>query len=78
MSEELDEYPSAFRDTDKMPWDLGPPPIVWQWGADMGKLLTEISSKELVRKRRWLERDPEAFADLIQAIDQVLTERGGE
>ena len=76
--EDLDEYPHAFRDTERMPWDESPPPVVWQWGADMGKLLTDIPSRELVRKRKWLERDPEAFAGLIQAIDDVLTQRGGE
>ena len=79
MSEDLDEYPSAFQHDELMPWDRPEPePIVWRWGADMGKLLTDIPSRELVRKRKWLERDPEAFAGLIQAIDDVLTARQGE
>lgn len=78
MSEELDEFPD-FGTPDVMPWDAPGSPIVWQWGADMGRLLTDIDSRELVRKRRWLEsRDPEAFVGLIQAIDDVLTGRGGE
>lgn len=73
----MDEFPD-FGTPDVMPWDLGPAAVTWLWGADMGRLLTDISSKELLRKRKWLERDTEAFAELIQAIDDVLTERGGE
>jgi len=78
VSEELHDFPESLRDTEQMPWERPGDPIVWQWGADMGKLLTDIPSRELVRKRKWLERDPEAFAGLIQAIDDVLTARQGE
>ena len=78
QDESLSDFPRAFDDDERFPWDEPLPPIVWKWGADMGKLLTDIPSRELVRKRKWLERDPEAFAGLIQAIDDVLTERAGE
>ena len=79
VSESLDEFPLAFRGApEPMPWETPSDAIRWQWGADKGKALTEIPSRELVRKRNWLQRDPEAFAWLIRAIDQVLIERAGE
>lgn len=78
VTEELDEFPRAFADDEIMPWERDREAPLWLWGLDRGKRLDDIESKELVRKRKWLERDPAAFVDLIQAIDQVLTERGGE
>ena len=75
--DDLSDYPEALRDDTVYPWYESWPPVVWQWGADMGKLLTEISSRELVRKRAWLEQR-ETHPELVEAIDAVLTERGGE
>ena len=82
MAEELDEFPSAFATDDVMPWERPAEPLRWQWGADRGKVLYDIASRELLRKRRWLEeKNGETghyFDALIQAIDVVLMERQGE
>jgi len=82
VAEELDDFPSAFATDDVMPWERPAEPLRWQWGADRGKVLYEIASRELVRKRKWLEHKNGAtghyFDALIQAIDVVLMERQGE
>ena len=60
-----------------MPWEGPVSPVLWEWGADRGKPLTDISSTELLRKRRWLCAHG-GFPMLVGSIDAVLTERGGE
>lgn len=77
MAEELDDFPQAFANEEVMPWERDPDAPVWPWGLDRGKVLTEIASRELLRKLRWLQ-DRDTHQDLQQAIDAVLTERGGE
>ena len=72
----FDDLPEQLRDIESMPWEEIPA-VVWPFGADLGKLLSDIPSRELVRKRKWLE-ERETHPELIEAIDQVLTERGGE
>ena len=76
MTEELDEYPSSFTD-DVMPWERPLDTPVWPYGADRGRPLTEIESKELLRKLRWLQ-DRDTHDELQAAIEAVLTERQGE
>jgi hypothetical protein len=81
VSDDLSEFPKALRDDTKMPWEVPvvpAPDLVWQWGLDAGKPLGAIESKELLRKRRWLESRNGNFDQWIAAIDDVLTERGGE
>lgn len=82
MSDEsLSDFPRVFQEREPMPWEMTPCATRWQWGLDAGKLLTEIDSKELLRKRRWLAwRDPENayFGKIIAEIDAVLQDRMGE
>jgi hypothetical protein len=81
MSDDLSEFPKALRDDTLMPWEAPIVPaagMIWQWGLDAGKALGAIESKELLRKRRWLEGRNGNFERLIQAIDEELTSRGGE
>lgn len=77
MTERLDEFPEVFKTPDVMPWELPVSPIVWEWGADRGKLLSDIDSRELIRKLRWLEAHG-GFPKLAAAVEAVLTERQGE
>ena len=76
------EIPEALRRPEPpYPWEEPPPTVRWMWGADTGKPLTAIGSKELLRKRRWLVEKQGMgtyFTRLIQAIDDILMERGGE
>jgi len=76
-AEDFSERPD-FGEEETLPWERPGEARRWMWGADAGKLLTDIKSKELLRKRRWLERDPEGFKWLIDAIDAILVERAGE
>ena len=80
MSEGLDEMPMAFRgEPDKMPWDESDADRVpWIDGTPLGS----FSSKTLLAHRKLLVKKNgrlgHYFDDLIEAIDTVLTERGGE
>ena len=83
MSESLDDFPEVLRDTETYPWEISPKAgevFRWLWGADRNKPLDEIDSRELVRKRAWLEDrmgPGRCYGGLIQEIDRVLTERQG-
>lgn len=80
MTEELSDFPEALRDTERYPWEELVEPYRWLWGADRGKPLIDIDSRELLRKRRWLtERmgPGRCYMGLVQEIDRVLTERQG-
>ena len=82
--EPLDAFPEALRDTETYPWDLpknAGERYRWLWGADYGKPLEDLDSRELLRKRAWLESQAgpgRCYAGLVMEIDKVLTERGGE
>ena len=77
--EPLEAFPEALRDTETYPWE-GEEPICWPFGARAGTPLEDFSSNALVRMRGEVERKNgkgSYFAPLIQAIDEVLFERGG-
>lgn len=76
MTESLDDFPAVFQTPDVMPWELPVSPVRWEWGADRGKSLSDIDSRELLRKRRWLVAHG-GFPRLVEAVDAVLTEREG-
>ena len=80
MTEGLDEFPEALKGRDAMPWDDAVDTPVWPWGDDAGKKLSEIPSKELVKKRNWLQArgDIPWVHEWVLKIDAVLTERAGE
>ena len=82
MSEELSDFPAAFMDSEPMPWDpVAGERYVWFWGADRGRALEEIDSRELLRKRRWLEDrmgPGRCYAGLVAEIDKELHSRMGE
>jgi hypothetical protein len=74
-SDGLEEFPPELQDDGAlMPWEIAPECPVWPFGADRGIPIAELPTERLVSHRRWLE----GFLGLIQAIDDVLTERGGE
>lgn len=83
MTERLDEFPEALKDDTVYPWDIpkdAGEKYIWLWGLDYGKPLEDLDSRELVRKRAWLESQMgpgRCYQGLIQEIDKVLTERGG-
>ena len=66
---DLDDFPKQLLGDDPMPWEELPA-VVWPFGADLGKLLSDIPSRELVRKRAWLEQR-ETHPELVEAIDAV-------
>ena len=79
MSERLDEYPDALKGTDKMPWDESDADrALWIDGTPLG----DFPSSTLMAHRKLLvKKNGEKghyFDDLILAIDDILTERGGE
>jgi len=82
MAEDMSDFPEVLRDTEPMPWDpVAGERYIWLWGADRGRALEEIDSRELLRKRRWLEDrmgPGRCYAGLVAEIDRVLTERAGE
>jgi hypothetical protein len=76
----LDQYPD-FGPPDVMPWDTAPPSeasqVLWITGEPLG----DFSSRTLLAHRQLLIKKQgrgSYFQDLIEAIDTVLTERGGE
>lgn len=77
-TESLDEFPRALLGQEVMPWDDVPEPIIWEWGQDRGRALTDLPSANLVFKREWLAARNQGnyWSPLIAAIDTVLTERG--
>jgi len=78
--ERLDEFPAALRDTETYPWDEAEEPICWPFGERAGTPLEDFSSNALLRMRGEVERKNgkgSYFAPLIQAIDDVLFDRGG-
>lgn len=84
MIESLDDFPESLRDTDVYPWDREPEAEAgyrWLWGLDRGKPLIDIDSRELLRKRRWLEARSgpnRCYGALIAEVDKVLLARMGE
>ena len=77
-SESLDDFPAALHD-DPMPWETPRPElIVWPWGVESGKALTRFGSEDLLAKRRRLAQHGKHYEYLIEEIDRILTERGGE
>lgn len=82
MSESLDDFPAVFMDSEPMPWDaVAGERYIWLWGADRGRALEEIDSRELLRKRRWLEERSgvgRCYHGLVQEIDKELISREGE
>lgn len=83
MAEELSDFPAAFAKADPMPWDAEEEtgePVLWPFGERAGTPLQDFSSNALLRMRGEVERKNgkgSYFAPLIQAIDDVLFERGG-
>jgi hypothetical protein len=80
VAEDLSEYPD-FGPPDVMPWDKAPPSeaaqVLWITGEPLGDFPSSVllsHRKLLVRKNG--ERG-HYWDNLISAIDQVLTERGG-
>lgn len=53
--------------------------VCWPFGKERGFLLTSYTSEQLLAKRQWLE-SKNSMGDLtwlVEAIDEVLTTRGG-
>jgi len=76
----LDDFPEALRDETVYPWEDSEEPVLWQFGERAGTPLEDFSSNALLRMRGEVERKNGKgfyFAPLIQAIDDVLFERGG-
>lgn len=81
MSEELSDFPAAFQTPDVMPWEMPTDGIRWPWGRHAGRPLREFASRELIYMRRHVVRRNGAgsyFQKLLDEIDAILTERGGE
>ena len=79
MAEGLDEYPEALKGSDKMPWETSEAEkVCWINGRPLG----EFSSPTLLSFRKLLVRKNGRLGHywdaMISAIDDVLTERGGE
>ena len=78
MSEQLDEYPDAFQGTDKMPWETSEADqVTWIDGSPLGDFPSSVllSHRKLLVKK---QGKGSYFQDMIDAIDTILTERGGE
>jgi hypothetical protein len=77
VTDDLSERPD-FGPPDKMPWDESEADrALWIDGTPLG----DFSSQTLLAHRRLLVKKQGAgnyFQDMIDAIDAVLTERGGE
>ena len=78
-SEDLSEYPESLRDETIPPWEESETSrVLWITGEPLGSF---PSSVLLSHRRLLVKKNGERghyFDDLIQAIDDVLTERGGE
>lgn len=80
MTEELSDFPAAFKTPDVMPWDETEEPVLWPFGPRSGEPLIAFSSTALVRMRGEVERKNgkgSYFKPLLDAIDAVLFERQG-
>jgi len=77
VSERLDEYPD-FGTEPPMPWEESEASRVpWITGEPLG----DFPSSTLMAHRKLLvkkQRGGSYFQNMIDAIDQILTERGGE
>ena len=78
MSERLDEYPESLRDRVKYPWQESEADRVpWITGEPLGNFPSSVllSHRRLLVKK---QRGGSYFQNMIDAIDTILTERGGE
>jgi hypothetical protein len=70
----LDEFPAELNDDGAlMPWESDAAGPRWPFGADRGRLLSELPTARLVAKRKWLG----TLVALAIALDTELLERGG-
>ena len=80
VAEELNDFPACLRDTETYPWE-GEEPICWPFGIRAGTPLQDFSSATLLHFRGIVARKNgrgSYFKPLLDAIDAVLFERGGE
>ena len=85
MNGGLDEYPKQLLGRELMPWEEGYERIVTVPFPNLrcfGKTLVSLTSPQLLAVRRECERRNGDrgvyFVPLMEKIDEILTERGGE
>lgn len=83
MSEELEDFPAAFQDSEVMPWERGEDLTVpFPSSRFCGRPLRSLLSPELLRVRKEAVRRNgrlgSYFLPVIVAIDEILSERMGE
>ena len=81
----MDEYPEALRRPGELlPWESGYQPVITVPFPNLrcfGEPLTTLTSFQLLSVRKECERRNGAsdyFAPLMEKIDEILVERGGE